>query len=267
MSRKSLSNVLYSVLLLATVGGGIYYRFVLKKGGDAESAEPVVRAPASAAFANRGIASAPGPGDATPAASASPPADAPAESAISADDKDAELVQALASLVGDAGPRSLFKSDYLARRIVLTVDGLAHRRQTQADYLALHNPKGIYRPGQASTFARYKPYVTLARSIDLNTVVATYHRIYPLLQAAYRDLDPRREFNDRLIAVIDHLLEDPFAHESAAALDPTNSGYRFQDPRFEKGLSSGQKILFRMGPDNAADVRLTLRNLRLLLKQ
>ncbi len=257
--------MLYGVLLVSLVGAGAYYRFVLSKKGDAESPERELasRPTAPTASTNRAPASSGESPLGTPSAA---PSEAVVESAVAADEKDADLNQALASLLGETGAKALFKSDYIARRIVLTIDGMTHKKQTQADYLAFHNPRGAFKPGPPANYRRYKPYVTIFRSIDLNAVVATYRQYYPLLQAAYRELDPRREFNDRLVEVIDHLLEDPFAKHRAPQLDRTNSAYRFQDPELE-GLSSGQKMLFRMGPANASDVRLTLRNLRLLLQR
>jgi hypothetical protein len=62
------------------------------------------------------------------------------------------------------------------------------------------------------------------------------------------------------VQVIDHLLATP---QVAGAIPLTRPKvfYEFADPSLE-ALSSGQKILIRMGPQNAEIVKAKLRELR-----
>ena len=79
--------------------------------------------------------------------------------------------------------------------------------------------------------------------------MATYVQLYPLFQAAYQELGyPNGYFNDRLIQAIDDMLAAPDV--AAPKLAQPKVLYEFADPALEN-LSAGQKILVRMGPENA----------------
>jgi len=71
---------------------------------------------------------------------------------------------------------------------------------------------------------------------------------------------PNGYFNDRLIAVIDHLIATPEVAEPIRLKVP-HVLYVFADPRLEE-RSCGQKALIRMGPENAARLKVKLRSLR-----
>jgi hypothetical protein len=88
-----------------------------------------------------------------------------------------------------------------------------------------------------------------------------YVRFYPLCQQAYVDLGyPNGYFNDRLVEVIDHLLAAP---EMTGPIKLTVSHvlYEYADPEIE-ARSAGQKLLIRMGAENAAQVKAKLREIR-----
>jgi hypothetical protein len=101
-------------------------------------------------------------------------------------------------------------------------------------------------------------------SIDTKQLVTSYTRYYPLFQDAYESLGhPPQYFNDRLVEVIDHLLATPDIRGPVALVQP-NVLYQFADPRLES-RSAGQKLLIRMGSDNATAVKAKLRELRAAL--
>jgi len=92
-------------------------------------------------------------------------------------------------------------------------------------------------------------------------MVAVYRRFYPLFQQAYVELGyPKGYFNDRLVEVVDHLLAAPEIDGSIALVQPRVL-YQFADPELE-ARSAGHKILLRMGPENAAQVKAKLRAIR-----
>jgi hypothetical protein len=81
------------------------------------------------------------------------------------------------------------------------------------------------------------------------------------MQQAFAQLGyPDGYFNDRVIAVIDHLLATPEPEEPVRLLQP-HVLYEFADPELE-ALSGGQKLLIRMGPDHAARIKTVLQNFR-----
>jgi hypothetical protein len=118
---------------------------------------------------------------------------------------------------------------------------------------------------------RYVPFVRFVDGIDARRAVAVYLRLYPLLQKAYEDLGyPGKYFNDRVVEVIDSLLATPtpagpIAVKRFAADGGDSSGlYVYVDPALETS-PAGQKILLRMGPDNAAPLMAKLREVRALI--
>jgi Protein of unknown function (DUF3014) len=62
------------------------------------------------------------------------------------------------------------------------------------------------------------------------------------------------------VEVIDHLLEAPELHRPALLSQPKVL-YEFADPKLED-LSAGQKILLRMGRENAVKMKAKLREIR-----
>ena len=114
---------------------------------------------------------------------------------------------------------------------------------------------------EEANYERYRALVKLATSTDTKQLVAMYKRMYPLFQQAYVDLGyPEGYFNNRLVEVIDHLLETPEVDGPVKLVQP-GVFYEFADPSLES-RSSGQKLLLRMGRDNAASVKLKLREIR-----
>lgn len=197
-----------------------------------------------------------------------------AEDAGPPPDPDASARMALDEVFG-ATLADWLVTDQLARRLVATVDNLP--RSTSVEKIRPLRPPaspfqvqrevvdavgGVERITLSSAnFARYAPLVELVARSDANVAAAAYRRIYPQLQAAYEDLGyPGRYFNDRLVSVIDHLLATP-EPQGALLLEQPKVLYQFADPDLE-ARSPGQKLLLRMGVDNARTVKKKLREFR-----
>jgi hypothetical protein len=115
-------------------------------------------------------------------------------------------------------------------------------------------------------YGRYTALVDMVTGADVDKLVTAYRRFYPLLQEAYTQLGyPDAYFNDRAVAVIDHLLATPEPGEPVRLVQP-HVLYLFADPELE-ALSAGQKLLIRMGPDHAARVKEFLAELRARIAQ
>lgn len=155
----------------------------------------------------------------------------------------------------------------IVRHAVVTIDNLP-RKKTAVQMWPLKPMSGqlIVESGQVITldqknFARYSPLVGLFERADTAQLASLYRRYYPLFQQSYVDLGyPDGYFNDRLIEVIDHLLETP---DVRGPIELTQPGmfYEYADPSLES-RSSGQKLLIRMGPENATIVKRKLFELR-----
>lgn len=197
-----------------------------------------------------------------------------ADEAAAPADPDTAAQQALDEVFG-ATLVDWLVTDQLARRLVATVDNLP--RNTSVEKIRPLRPPaatfevqrevvdavgGVERITLSSAnYTRYAPLVELLARSDASVAAAAYRRLYPQLQAAYEDLGyPGRYFNDRLVSVIDHLLATP-EPPGPLLLEQPKVLYVYADPDLE-ARSPGQKLLLRMGVDNARTVKKKLREFR-----
>ena len=237
---------------------------------------------------------APPPVAAAPQAPAAPPAVteasgpqnpvealAPADPALPAlAQSDPRVAELLSELLGSDKVASFLLTDGFVRRVVATVDNLGRAQAPSRMWLVQPMPQRFVVDGEGdapttvapANAARYSAFIAFAEAVPLESAVALYARLYPLFQQAYEELGyPRRYFNDRLVAVLDQLLLAPEPQGPLRVkLTPVNTDvpnlrpwvrYEFVDPALES-LSSGQKIMVRMGPANQARAKALIRDLR-----
>ncbi|MFH0129223.1 DUF3014 domain-containing protein [Variovorax sp. VaC1] len=195
-------------------------------------------------------------------------------------ESDSRVMKALSELLGGKNASTFLRSDDMVRRFVATIDNLTREHapasawpvQPTSQRFITEGPQGGTQTIAASNGARYNGIVLLAESVDPAKAAAVYAKLYPLFQQAYEELGyPGRYFNDRLIAVIDHLLQAPEPSgpvqvrliEVKGDVPSTRPWVRYEyvDPKLES-LSSGQKIMVRLGPENERKVKASLRGLR-----
>lgn len=156
----------------------------------------------------------------------------------------------------------------MIRRFVVTIDGLGtrvvsqtHLPVTPPDGRFLVEPRGERFVIDSRNYERYRRHVAMLDQLDSRLLVEAYVHFYPLIQQAYRELGyPQGFFNDRLIAVIDEILATPETGDPIW-LEQPGVFYLHVDPGLE-GLTAGQRLLIRMGPDNAGAVKRKLREIR-----
>lgn len=245
-----------TLVVVAGAGGAWYFWPAAQAPAPAITAAPaVVPAPANQAPAHYPV---PASVDASGVAKPLPALDA----------SDAALAQSLSGVLGAKNFAQHFRPEALVRRIVATVDNLP--RRSYAQRLSPVHPVGgllltegrdeglTLAPGNA---ARYAAWMKFAEAIDAKRVVDLYVHVYPLFQQAYVELGyPDGYFNNRLVQVIDHLLEAPVVR-GPVKLVVRRVLPEFADPALESE-SAGRKILLRIGPENAAVVKGKLRALR-----
>lgn len=178
--------------------------------------------------------------------------------------------------IQDALHRLAIKDSYLKlillenfiQRLVTSIDNLPEKRLPRAHLPIVPLKSKFITSGTTESpqtsrrnQARYNNYVQLLESLDSDLVVKTYVHFYPLFQEAYEQLGYRNAyFNDRLVNVIDHLLETPNPPEPILLTQPSVL-YVYADPLLEK-LSSGQKILLRVGPNHRQQIKKILKSYR-----
>ena len=262
--RNDGARLVWAVLALVVLAALVY--FLWQKNQSTEAIPPIAGAPAEVA---------------PPAADAAPAINHPIEQARgtvppSVEQKplpalmvsDTTMQNTLADLFGSATLGRIFYEDTIVHRFVTTVDNLP-RKTLPLRYLPIKPPGGTFvTTGSddalaigADNAARYTPYVRLVDAVDAKTLAGIYVHFYPLMQQDYRALGyPNGYFNDRLVQAIDDLLAAPDLTAPPALAQPKVL-YVYTDPELES-RSAGQKIMMRMGSENAARVRAKLREIR-----
>lgn len=190
------------------------------------------------------------------------------------------LEQLVAEWLGRAKTLQFVALEGLAHHVVATVDNLP-RGHAAPRLWPLHPVGGRMETVTASdqqlyiapqNTARYDAVVGFVAALEMQQAVQIYRQAYPALQQAYEALGyPGKYFNDRLVVVIDHLLQTPEVQEPLALKLVQVQGsvpvaqpwlrYEFAQTQWQN-LSAGQKILLRMGPVHAATVKAQLKALR-----
>jgi len=191
-------------------------------------------------------------------------------------------VDELTGLLGQDEVSEYWNQEGVVSRIVATVDAL-DSGQIPGVIAAVHGPGGTFEVTPVENpetvihneqgddvpqfildpdnYARYEPYVAMLDSMTPDQAAALFREYQPLFQQAYRQLGySEGRFEDRLVEVIDELLATPTVEDPVRLIKP-EAYYLFADPDLES-LSAGQKILVRMGSENAARVKSKLAAIR-----
>ncbi len=253
-------TILYSAaaaILVAAAGAFYYYKIL--KGGESAPPPAAAHAPAAPAAAPEEEHH-PVPGSSADSQPL-PPLNA----------SDSAITDALSGFFGKKSIEQMLVPEQVVRHIVVTVDNLPRKKvaeqmrpvkPTPGETVTVANGDTITL--SAENAARYAPLIKLVQNTDPKQLGALYIRFYPLFQQAYEDLGyPGQYFNDRLVQVIDHLLQTPTLR-GPVPLKQGRVFYEYADPDLE-ARSAGQKLLLRMGSDNAEIIKKKLRELRVVV--
>lgn len=208
------------------------------------------------------------------------PIDTPPDAALpQLSESDARVTAALNELLGRKNVASHLNVDGFVRRFVATVDNLPREHAPSRVWPV--QPAGSRfaagGSGENATISldnaqRYTPLVLLSEQVDPAAAAGLYFKLYPLFQQAFEELGyPGRYFNDRLVAVIDHLLaapepEGPVRVKMVEVKSDTPAAkpyvhYEFADPQLES-MSAGQKMMVRVGLVNERRLKARLKAFR-----
>jgi len=201
-------------------------------------------------------------------------------------ESDPEVLEALQGLAGPDYPVTAYvvEEDVISRAVA-TVDALGGK-QVPGSIQVVQGPGGEFQATDdqqpdnvirndlgdvipqyrldPANYARYTPYVDMLDAMEPDAIVATYRSWEPLFEEAFGQLGyPDADFTDRLRSLIDELLATPEPQGPVRLIKP-EAYYLFADEDLES-LTAGQKILLRMGPENAARVKARLREIRAAL--
>jgi hypothetical protein len=180
------------------------------------------------------------------------------------------LEEAVSELLGKKSFSEFIEWEGLAHRVVVTVSNESSP-QMPPDYLPWKKIQGDIAVDEApdqitlnqNNEKRYKTVLKLFESVDSKTLVRIYTQFYSSFQHAYEEMGSKGYFNDRLVDAIDDALAAPIP-SGAIQLEHTTLHFRFKNPDFES-LSAGQKLMLRIGPENAAHLKSKLKEIRSLV--
>ncbi len=159
-------------------------------------------------------------------------------------------------------------NEELIRTFVVVVDNIAEG-VSPAKHLPFLKPKekfkAVYDSGSfyvnPRSYDRYNLVVEVVSSINARRAAEFYRNLKPLIQEAYKEMGyPDTDFDVTFSRAIDHLLMTPVP-DGYAELSGETVAYRYVDERFEK-LTSAQKQLLRMGPQNVQKIQRKLTELK-----
>ena len=164
--------------------------------------------------------------------------------------------------------RKYFNLQEQARRLVITVDNLPREHVPSQLRITRGVPEllRVQKDGETitldpSNYERYDRIIGYVEKMDARKIGRLYAKFYPLLQRTYEETGfPEERFHDRVLAALDDMMDAPRPTGPIRLVQPKVL-YRFEDDHLES-LSAGQKIMIRVGPENAARLRKVLARVR-----
>lgn len=184
---------------------------------------------------------------------------------------DQSIENALTGLFSNEGLPKFILLENFIQRFVATIDNLPEKKLPRI-HLPVRPPKGKFivsgTPDEPQTSTRnnqrYSAYVKAIEAVSPDLAVKIYIHFYSLFQKAYEQLGYKNAyFNDRLVFVLDHLLETPNPADPISLSQPVVL-YTYADPAYEN-MSAGQKILLRIGQENRTRMLDILKKYRQLI--
>ncbi len=158
-------------------------------------------------------------------------------------------------------------TEEIIRLFVVSVTNLARGSSpaSRLDFMAPEGDFAVQAEGgmirmDPAAYRRYDGLTEAFVSLDTEGTARLYRRLLPLMEEAYRELGlGDGSFHQVLARAVGPLLTLSVPREPPVLVE-YGPAYAFADPELE-GLTSAEKHLVRMGPDNAARVQAKLRAL------
>lgn len=113
----------------------------------------------------------------------------------------------------------------------------------------------------AKNHQRYKPVVSAVEAVPVEKLAYYIEQWAPLFDEAYQELGRDGSFRDRILMALDQVLAVEDLPSASQALVRPSVMYKYADVRLESA-SDIQKLLWRMGPENAASLQTYAMSLR-----
>ncbi|MGS0695917.1 DUF3014 domain-containing protein [Shewanella sp. 0m-4] len=183
-------------------------------------------------------------------------------------DSDGYVHQKVTAIADGMAIEPLLIEDNIVRQFVVFVDNLA-QGELARKVSPLQAPSNSFTVSEIAnktyinpdSYHRYDLYADFLSSLNDQELAKTYKEMTPLLSEAFSELGySKTSFNDRMLQAIEVMLDAPII-EQPIELDGVSVNYQFVDPKLE-ALPNAQKLMIRMGPENARKVKSALRRLQ-----
>jgi hypothetical protein len=163
--------------------------------------------------------------------------------------------------------------DDLLRRFVSAIESIAegYSPRDELQFVGPMAPFVVQKFGEElvispGCFHRFDVITDVFCSLDTSGAVTAYRYLKPNIAELHRSISwVSPDFDERLLAAIDHLLEVP-VDEEPLTVKRGVVRFTFVDDDLER-LTDAQRQLLRMGPENARRIQLKLSELRTELKR
>jgi len=252
-NKKVVRTAIVIIFILA-VALGVYYFFIVGKGKK------------------------PGPDESAAKAQALTPEEAAAKEAaektglsVPLDQSDDPVRKLVAELSSNPTFANWLQNKDLIRKFVAAVDNIANglSPRPQMEFFGLRAKfKVTERPGMTyldpASYERYNIVADVLDTVSAAGCAKQYRDFQPLFRQAYRELGyPKEDFDLTLLRAIIEILKTPVVEDSIV-LEKKVTTYMMVDPVLE-GLSSPQKHMLRMGPENVQLIQAKLKEIALAL--
>ncbi|MCL1050015.1 DUF3014 domain-containing protein [Shewanella abyssi] len=183
-------------------------------------------------------------------------------------DSDPYIHQKAIDVADGMAIESLLIEDNVVRQFVVFIDNLA-QGELARKVSPLKAPISAFTVSEIAnktyvdpdSYHRYDLYADFLASLNEQELAKTYKEMTPLLSEAFSELGYNStSFDDRMQQAIGIMLDAPII-EQPIELDGVSVNYQFVDPTLE-ALPNAQKLMVRMGPENARKVKSALRRLQ-----
>jgi hypothetical protein len=185
------------------------------------------------------------------------------------DQMDTFLRTLLATLSAHPDFARWLATDDLIRQMARSIDRIS-RGQSPASDLPVFRPASDFAVTgprnnptvDADSYRRYDRLAAMVDSLDARAVADVYRTIYPRLDEAYRALGQTDSaVNQAAMVALQRLIDTPVPDGPVRLTAGRGATYAYADPQLER-LSSAEKQLLRMGPENARLVQAKLREVK-----
>lgn len=269
MTNKTMPGIIIGFIAVVIIAAGIFIYSTQQQSAEQELSQtapaPVVREPVKPAPEPLPEPAAVEPAPVEPAPSLPPIVNAP----IALENSDTVALLAAKDLA-PALTQWLLPEEQIRKWVLavdLMADGKLPKRYRPVDYPMEKfktQASGLDEVTSEENYQRMTLMINTLTSIEPATLVRYYQDWLPLLEKAYREQGKPDTFDQRFMQTISQVLAVNSLEQQPALIRPSVL-YQFESADYENATDI-EKLLWRMGPENAENLQGFLRELRYQLQ-